>query len=202
MQKKISDLSPDVTKTKHSYEIQVKNIMHPIRHFITITKHRHKVIANCFRAGIFWQGLRHDLSKYTPSEFIPGAKHYQGTRSPNESERELYGYSKAWMHHKGRNKHHFEYWTDYSNITRKVTAVEMPRKYVIEMVCDRIAASKIYNKEKYTDRCPLEYFLRAKNRRFINEKTSEELEFLLTMLAEKGEKETFSYIKNVYRKGK
>lgn len=177
-------------------------MFHPLKHFTTITKHRHKVIVNCFRAGILWQGLRHDLSKYTPTEFIPGAKYYQGTRSPNERERELYGYSKAWMHHKGRNKHHFEYWTDYNHETKQITAVEMPRKYIIEMVCDRVAASKIYNGEKYTDRCPLDYFLKAKKRRFINEKTSEDLEFLLTMLAEKGEKKTFSYIKNVYRNGK
>ena len=75
-------------------------------HFCTITKHRHKVIANCAKAGILWQGLRHDLSKYSPTEFIPGVKYYTGKRSPNEGEREKYGYSKAWMHHKGRNKHH------------------------------------------------------------------------------------------------
>ena len=85
---------------------------HPLGHFKTITKHRHKVIRNCFKAGIFWQGLRHDLSKYSPTEFIPGAKFYLGTRSPNEKEREVYGYSMAWMHHKGRNKHHYEYWYD------------------------------------------------------------------------------------------
>ncbi|MBQ1815356.1 MAG: catalase, partial [Ruminococcus sp.] len=76
---------------------------HPIKHFITITKHRHTVIVHCKKAGILWQGLRHDLSKYSPTEFIPGAKYYQGTRSPNELERELLGYSRAWMHHKGRN---------------------------------------------------------------------------------------------------
>lgn len=174
---------------------------HPFKHFMTITKHRHKVIANCFRAGIFRQGLFHDLSKYTPTEFIPGAKYFQGTRSPNEGEREKYGYSKAWMHHKGRNRHHFEYWTDYSHVTKKIFPVEMPRKYVIEMFCDRVAASKIYNKENYTDRCPLAYFLKAKGRRMINQKTSDEIEFLLRMLAEKGEKETFRYIKNVFRKG-
>lgn len=57
---------------------------HPLGHFKTITKHRHKVIRNCFKAGLFWQGLRHDLSKYSPTEFIPGAKFYLGTRSPNE----------------------------------------------------------------------------------------------------------------------
>ena len=79
-------------------------------HLRTINRHRHKVIAHCAKAGILWQGLRHDLSKYSPTEFIPGVKYFQGTRSPNEAERELNGYSLAWMHHKGRNRHHFEYW--------------------------------------------------------------------------------------------
>ena len=82
-------------------------------HFSTITRHRHKVIAHCAKAGILWQGLRHDLSKYTPTEFIPGVKYYMGDRSPNEGERMDKGYSKAWLHHKGRNRHHFEYWVDY-----------------------------------------------------------------------------------------
>ena len=54
-----------------------------IGHFRTITKHRHAVIRNCRRAGILWQGLRHDLSKYSPTEFIPGVKYYVGTHSPN-----------------------------------------------------------------------------------------------------------------------
>ena len=62
---------------------------HPFLHFATITRHRHRVIAHCFRVGIGWQGLFHDLSKYSPTEFIPGARYYQGTRSPNEREREL-----------------------------------------------------------------------------------------------------------------
>ena len=70
-----------------------------LAHFLTITKHRHAVIRNCWYAGIFWQGLRHDLSKYSPEEFIAGARHYQGTRSPNEGERDDYGFSYAWMHH-------------------------------------------------------------------------------------------------------
>lgn len=174
----------------------------PFKHFITITKHRHKVIANCFRAGIPFRGLLHDLSKYSPTEFIPGARFFPGTRSPNESEREYQGYSNAWMHHKGRNKHHFEYWTDYNYITKEVAPVEMPKKYLIEMFCDRVAASKIYNKEKYTNECPLAYFLRAKSNRKIHNKTSEDLEFLLTMLVEKGERETFRYIRKVFRKKK
>ncbi len=175
---------------------------HVFAHFKTITHHRHKVIANCFRAGIPLRGLLHDLSKYSPTEFIPGAKHYLGNRSPNEGEREDYGYSKAWMHHKGRNRHHFEYWTDYDPVTKLMSGVKMPRKYLIEMFCDRVAASKIYNKKDYTDSKPLEYFMKAKNRRatIIHPETSDEIEFLLRMLEEKGEKETFKYIRSIRRK--
>lgn len=171
-------------------------------HFRTITRHRHKVIAHCRRAGILWQGLRHDLSKYSPAEFIPGAKYYTGTRSPNEGEREEYGYSLAWMHHKGRNKHHFEYWTDYYPPTKTVQPVKMPLRYVVEMFCDRVAASKIYQGEKYTDDAPLEYFLKAKHRRVIHPETSELIEKLLRMLAEKGEDAVFAYIRNMVRSEK
>lgn len=171
-------------------------------HFRTITRHRHKVIAHCRRAGIFRQGLRHDLSKYSPTEFIPGAKYYTGTRSPNEGEREEYGYSLAWMHHKGRNRHHFEYWTDYYPPTKTVQPVKMPLKYVVEMFCDRVAASKIYQGDKYTDRSALDYFLRGKQRRVIHPQTSELIEKLLTMLAEQGEDATFAYIRELIRSGK
>ena len=174
---------------------------HPIKHFVTITKHRHKVIANCFRAGIPIRGLLHDLSKYSPTEFIPGAKYYLGNRSPNEGEREDYGYSKAWLHHKGRNRHHFEYWTDYDPKDKVYKGIEMPQKFLIEMFCDRVAASKTYNGAKYKDSYPLEYFMRAKRLRggLLHPKTSDDIEFLLTMLAEKGEKESFKYIRKLRR---
>ena len=83
-------------------------------HFKTITKHRMLVCRHCFQIGLYRQGLTHDLSKYSPEEFFTGVRYYQGTRSPNAAEREDLGYSKAWLHHKGRNKHHYEYWIDIS----------------------------------------------------------------------------------------
>lgn len=172
-------------------------MQHIIRHFATITRHRHKVIQHCFKAGIPLRGLLHDLSKYSPAEFLRGCKYYQGNRSPNDREREVNGYSASWMHHKGRNKHHFEYWTDYDHATGLITAVKMPTKYLIEMFCDRVAASKIYSGDKYSPSNPLAFFLRAKGRRFINADTSEALEFLLNMLKEKGEDETFAYIRRI-----
>ena len=169
-------------------------------HLTTIIHHRHKVMIHCLKAGIFRHGLTHDLSKFSPTEFIPGVIYFQGDRSPNEREREVDGYSKAWLHHKGRNRHHFEYWTDYSPITRRLEPVPMPDEYIIEMFCDRLAASKIYNKEKYNDSCPLEYFMRGKKSRMIEKRTSDKIEFLLRMLEEKGEDYTFRYIRRLVRK--
>ncbi|MBQ8348293.1 MAG: catalase [Ruminococcus sp.] len=171
-------------------------------HLKTIIRHRHKVMEHCFKAGIFWRGLTHDLSKFSPTEFIPGVLYYQGTRSPNEREREKRGYSKAWMHHKGRNRHHFEYWTDYNTKTKQLEPVRMPDEFIYEMFCDRVAASKIYNGENYTDNMPLDYFLRAKHRRIIETKTAQKLEFLLRMLAENGEDEVFRYIKRQRKRRK
>lgn len=171
-----------------------------ILHFKTITKHRHKVIAHCAKAGILRQGLLHDLSKYSPTEFIPGAKFCTGTRSPNEGEREAYGYSLAWMHHKGRNRHHFEYWTDYNPAVRRVEPVKMPLRYVVEMFCDRVAASKIYQGGNYKPDSALQYFLGGKTHRVIHSETSELLEKLLRMLAEKGEDETFAYIRELLKR--
>lgn len=168
-----------------------------LKHFKTITKHRHRVIVHCFKAGIPFQGLLHDLSKYNPVEFLSVAKFYtDGTSSPNEGERRAFGYSKAWLHHKGRNRHHFEYWTDYDPNTHRIMPVKMPTRYLVEMFCDRVAASKIYKGKEYTQSHPLQYFLRSKDTRIIHPETSEQIEFLLRMLAEKGEKETFKYIKN------
>ena len=171
------------------------------KHFKTITKHRHLVMAHCFKAGIPLQGLLHDLSKYSPEEFIVGAQHYQGNRSPNEGERADYGYSKAWMHHKGRNKHHFEYWTDYDPVTKVMSGVKMPLKYVVEMFCDRVAAGKTYRKGEYNNTYPLAYYQRGSKNRNIHPDTEKLLGELLAILAEKGEDEVFAHIRALLKKG-
>jgi len=171
-------------------------------HLRTVNQHRKMVLKHCIKAGIPIRGLLHDLSKYSPTEFIPGVLYFQGNRSPNEKEREISGYSKAWMHRKGRNRHHFEYWTDYSTVTKKMEAVPMPDIFIFEMFCDRVAASKIYNKEKYTNDMPLDYFLRSRPKRLIADDTARKLEFLLTMLRDRGEDYTFRYIRRQVRKKK
>ena len=163
--------------------------MHPWLHFKTITKHKLLVMHYCFRAGMYKQGLLHDLSKYAPVEFLVGCKYYQGDRSPNNAEREDTGISKSWLHHKGRNKHHFEYWVDYApGDEHIINGVPMPRKYIAEMVMDRISASRNYLGDKYDQHQPLDYYLKGKEKLwFIHPKTKRDLEGLLRILNDHGE---------------
>ncbi len=170
-------------------------MLHPFGHLRTVLRHRHKVISHCRRAGIFWQGLRHDLSKFSPREFIPGIRYYLGTRSPNEAEREKLGYSPAWLHHKGRNRHHYEYWTDFNPKTRMIEPVEMPVRWTAEMFCDRVAASKIYRGKSYTDAHPLAYFEGGNARHFMHPNTAALLHSWLILLENEGEAAAFAAVK-------
>ena len=171
-------------------------------HLKTIHRHRALVRKYCFRLGLYWQGLTHDLSKYSPIEFWTGARYYQGNRSPNAAERDEKGYSEAWMHHKGRNRHHYEYWTDMSKLTWRYEGVPMPRKYLVEMVMDRRAACITYQGKNYKPDSALRYLVESKEQYLMNSDTRRELQYILTMLAEQGEKETFRYIRESVLKGK
>ena len=169
-------------------------------HLTTITKHRWAVRKGCFKIGLYWQGLTHDLSKYSPSEFWVGVKYFQGDRSPNNAEREDKGYSSAWLHHKGRNKHHYEYWIDYNSNGSGgkddiMVPAPMPDKYIAEMIMDRIAASKVYRGKDYKDSDPLDYYWKGTQNAPLHDYTREKLLKYLEMLADKGEKITFAEIK-------
>lgn len=175
--------------------------MKPWQHFKTITKHRWLVMLGCFRVGLYRQGLTHDLSKFSPTEFWQGVRYYQGYRSPNAAEREDKGYSEAWMHHKGRNRHHYEYWTDLSPVTKCYAPVPMPRKYLVEMVMDRRAACMTYEGKKYTPASPYNYFAKSRERLLMHPETERQLSYLLEMLRDQGEDAAFRYIRSSVLKG-
>ena len=171
-------------------------------HFSTITRHRNLVRKHCFQIGLYWQGLTHDLSKYSPEEFWTGVRYYQGNRSPNAAERETVGYSRAWLHHMGRNKHHYEYWIDISSHKEEgLVGNKMPLRYVAEMVCDRIAACEVYKGKAYTSAAPLEYYEYTKNYITIHPQTRALLEKLLHMLKDQGEETAFAYLRKLLKKG-
>lgn len=134
-------------------------------HTKTVMKHKIEVAKICFKFGLYWQGIVHDMSKFSPTEFIPSVKYYSGTRSPIEAEKEDKGYSMAWLHHKSKNKHHFWYWVDY-DMNQVQAPVRIPLKYVYELLADTIAAGKVYSSnagKEWKQSDPYEYY-KAHNR--------------------------------------
>lgn len=169
-------------------------------HLKTVHNHRKLVRKICFKLGLYKQGLFHDMSKYSWAEMRIGAKYYRPDVSPHVGEREEFGYSTAWLHHKGRNKHHLEYWIDFAydkeNGSAKVlSGMRMPVRYVVEMFADRMAASKTYLAEKYTDASPWNYYAARREVHLLHPDTRALLEKLLLTLKDEGEEATFSYIK-------
>lgn len=162
-------------------------------HLKTVHEHRKYVRKYCFMCGLYYQGLTHDLSKYSPSELFESIKYYQGNRSPYAYEKELFGYAPGWLHHKGRNKHHFEYWLDIKE--GHYFAVKMPYRYLLESICDRIAACKTYEKENYTPSSPLNYFKSKNDGSLMHPETSKEMEAILTRITEVGEKQALTECK-------
>lgn len=171
-------------------------VMKLLKHLRTINKHKYHVTKLCFRCGLYKQGLLHDLSKYSIIELRTGAKYYDGTRSPNGIERQLTGCSKAWLHHKGRNRHHWEYWVDFSS--EGAVPAKMPIRYIVEMFCDRAAATYVYSGVKYNRKAPLEYYQRTKFYYIMEEETDQILVDMLTYLSIHGLDKTIMYIKNKY----
>lgn len=155
-----------------------------INHTKTITRHKLIVASLCFKMGLIKQGLLHDLSKYSWIEFSSGVKYFQGDRSPIDAEKEDIGYSQGWLHHKGRNKHHWEYWTDKNR--DGFYPIHIPYNYVAEMICDRVAATMIYQGKNYTDAAAYNYFIKGVDRIYMHPTTSKQIEELLCILKDKG----------------
>ena len=150
-------------------------IMNFFRHLHTVNKHRFYVFKLSLKAGIPMRGLLHDLSKYSPIEFWEGVKYFNGRKSPISVCVQENGYSKAWLHHKGRNKHHFVYWIDFA--TEEKAAV-IPYKYAVEMICDTLAASIVYNGKEWKKDTQLNYYNKRTDKEYINPKIQK---FLLTV---------------------
>lgn len=176
----------------------IKNL---IGHTKTVTKHRWLVFKLCLRAGIPWRGFVHDLSKFSPTEFWPSVKYYaDGKYSPILKEKQKNGYSPVWLHHKGRNKHHLEYWMDFTS--RNVVPV-IPYKYIVETLCDEIAAGMVYSGKKWTPATQYNYYMKHQREKvIINPKTDNFMQAMFLEVKEKGIKEAINRknLKEKYKK--
>ena len=128
-------------------ELVMNTLQKVFKHLSLISRHKWVVFKLCCKVGEAKRGLLHDLSKYSWTEFSESVKYYNGSHSPITECKKVNGYSKAWLHHKGRNRHHAEYWYDSS---APEPMPIMPYKYVAEMLCDKMAAGMIYQGEKWS----------------------------------------------------
>ena len=165
-------------------------------HLTVVTKHRWRVFVNCIKCGIPWRGFIHDLSKFSPVEFFESVKYFQGNRSPIGACRRATGMSKAWLHHKGRNKHHIEYWHDDESTEHPV----MPYKYAVECVCDKLAATRVYAGKNFSDDLALMHWERYGCRVRGNPLTLKFVEQVFIDVKEHGEKFVLSrrYMRKTY----
>lgn len=134
-------------KTKKT-NMKTKMMVNACKHLKVVLTHKYYVAKYCFKAGLYWQGIVHDLSKLSPEEFMESVRYFHGTISPITISKEKNGWSKAWMHHKGRNKHHYEYWQDEFDAGTK--HLDMPFRYVLELLCDYLGAGHAYNGKDFT----------------------------------------------------
>ena len=165
-------------------------------HFCTITKHKILVMNACFKCHLYKQGIFHDLSKYSLTEFCLGVKYYEGFRSPIDKEKEINSISIAWLHHKGNNKHHWEYWIDRKG--KELYVNQIPLKYIKESVCDRIVASKIYQKQNYTDASAFNFYMNGSDQHHISEVNKKQMYDMLSYIKDYGEKQGFKMIKDYH----
>jgi len=171
--------------TKEGDEYMIRMIYD---HLKTICKHKAIVCLECVKCGFIWRGLMHDNSKFGLTEFLPSAKHFQGSRSQIDAEKEQNGYSLAWLHHMGHNPHHWEYWVDF-DADGKIIANKIPYQYVVEMVCDWISAGMTYSKDKWTQEEPLRYYEMVRRGRHFHPETEALIIKFLECIRDKGLKE-------------
>ena len=181
------------------YAFQDKNFFERFTgHLMTVCRHKKHVMYACFRMHLYAQGITHDLSKFSPAEFSAGVRYFDGHKSPNAVDRMVNGYSSAWLHHKGRNKHHIEYWLDFSGKEEdRIVCFKMPMRYVAEMVADRYAASKAYRGKDYLQSDPWDYHMKTRNRMIIDRDTRAVLDNALAIMRDNGNEAAFAFMRRL-----
>jgi len=155
------------------------------KHFKYILKHKYYVMIECFKRGLYWQGLIHDLSKLRPCEFIPYSNNFYNNKggSKNNSNLSKTGYYRdpdndnndfnlAWLSHIHKNFHHWQYWIEVKH-DKTIKTYKMPEKYMIEMLCDWIGAGKAQgcnnNTKKWYEENNNKIILHEDTKRWIEE---------------------------------
>jgi hypothetical protein len=118
-----------------------------------VLEHKKNVFIECWKRGLYIHAFTHDLSKFSPIEFISYAKYFYGTKE----EKAFSNFDHGWLNHQRKNKHHWGYWVDSSG-----KALIMPQKYIKQMICDWEAMGR-----KFGDTAKW-YYLKNKENYILN----------------------------------
>ena len=155
-----------------------------------VLRHKYFVMVECFKVGLYWRGIMHDISKFYPSEFIPYARYFYGEYQTSE---EIFNnlpdggfplskevvkrqFDFAWLKHQKRNPHHWQWWL-LQNDTDGFVALDMSDVYIKEMICDWIGAGKaITGKREYK-----EWYEKNKDKMIFSAGTKAKVEFFVSV---------------------
>jgi len=121
-----------------------------LKYLSYLLRHKYYVTIECFKIGLYWQGIVHDLSKLRPSEFFPYVNFfYSNEKEENDSRQNRYGkpdiedikFDTAWLKHIHRNPHHWQHWILQKDDGEN-KCLPMPNKYKKEMIADWRGAGK------------------------------------------------------------
>lgn len=155
-----------------------------------VIKHKYFVFLACLKLKVpLYLAIMHDISKFSLEEFIPYARYFydeNGNPNPIKNNHGEYDYTKqgqdfhfAWLYHINRNKHHWNYWAMIKDDS-SVVPMQIPSKYIKEMVADWIGAAKVYNPDVTVQ----SWYEKEKNNLIFHNDTRKQIEEILGILEE------------------
>jgi len=144
--------------------------------------HKWHVFLACRKLGITWLGIIHDMDKFYPDEFGPYARYFKGKIDKGRSGKGYYKpydtgdaeFDFAWFLHQKRNKHHWQWWVMPKDM-EDVKLLEIPDKYIKEMVADWIGA----NKAQKSTGTPVDWYMENRHKLQLHPETAKKVEDLL-----------------------
>ncbi|WP_442876880.1 DUF5662 family protein [Catenibacterium sp.] len=109
--------------------------------------HKYYVAKYCFQIGLYWQGITHDLSKFSFTEFSGAIKYWDDNISSLANECKILGYSQTFLHHRGRNPHHYDQQTKDAELQGYLETVfvngELVREYSLSEIRERVNSTLV-----------------------------------------------------------
>ena len=176
----INSIAYKLCKSKHLHESTVADTQY--RHYLEshragVREYYEKVLRPVLhQEGISHQDMSeiemlietHDASKYGEEEFGAYRDYFY---DPEHHSRSSEAFNLAWLHHQNHNPHHWQYWVLINDVDEpQVHPLDMPFKYIMELLCDWASAGRHYGNTAYS------WYQQQKDKLIITDRTRDILE--------------------------